>query len=340
MDTKGISDEFKKIELSVVILSLLSAFFYQLGFLFIFFLIPLQFLRNTKGFMPMFKAAVIVIAITVIVSFIKTARVETFALRSALVVSEIYIIVMMLLGFLYINYSWPGNPRMLKKLFIATIGAFFIGIPLLLIMNSAVIQNHYKSYLTVFFEALTRTFYESPRSYYSDIAAIFGTIDVETVYNNIKRTILRSYLFLYFVLLAGSWWLGSIKNVDGKWSSKLSLLAFSIPNMLWPLIIALLTVVIDSRISIGFLGHIGWNMLLIIATLYGLRGIGIIQTLLLVLNAPRILRVITYVTLVLFLMQPGLNFVVLIAVPALGLSEIWINYKNIREKKHDNEDNS
>ncbi|MCL2792257.1 MAG: YybS family protein [Spirochaetaceae bacterium] len=341
MEVEKFPDTFKKIEKEVIIFSLISVFLYQSVYFFIFFLIPLQLLRNRKGFLQMMQAAVIVSAITLIACFFRTNRVEIFALRSGIIFSEVLVVIIMLLGFLYINYNWQGNPRMLKKLVIVTIGAFFIGIPVLLTYNSTVFQDFYKSQIAVFLEGTIRTFGERSGNETLDIVAILKTVDAETVYNTIKVAIMRSYLFLYFILLSASWWLGSMKIIDGKLSNNVSLKTLSIPQFIvWPLIIALTTVVLDHRVGLGFLGYIGWNMLLIIITLYGLRGIGIIQSLFLALNVPRFFRVLIYVSLLLFLLQPGLNFIVLVAVPGLGVSEIWINYKNIREKKYDNENNS
>jgi len=341
MDAEYFSDSFRKIKKEAILFSLFSILLYQSGYFFIFFLIPLQFLRNKKGFLPIIHAAIIVIAITLIVAFFKTRGLGTFALRSTIIISEVLVLIIMLLGFLYINYNWPGNPRMLKKLLIVITGAFLIGIPALLIYNSAVFQNFYKSQIAITLEVMVRAFSQTQSSDALDFAAMLKTVDAETVYNIIKRAILRSYLFLYFIMLSGSWWIGSIKIINGKWNSRLNLKDFSVPEfMLWSLIIALTTVVIDYKINIGFLGYIGWNILLIIVTLYGLRGIGIIQTLFVVRNIPRFFRVLIFASIMLLLMQPGLRYIVLIAVPGLGVSEIWINYKNIREKKYDNEGNS
>ena len=341
MEAEKFPDNLKKIEKEAVIFSLLSVFLYQSIYFFIFFLIPLQLLKNRKGFLQMIQAAIIVSVITLIACFIRTGRVETFGLRSALIISEILVLIIMLLGFLYINYNWPKNPRMLKKLLIVTIGAFLFGIPVLLIYGSTVFQDFYKSQLAIILETMIYAFSERSSNEDLDFIARLRAVDAETIYNIIKVAIMRSYLFLYFILLSASWWLGNIRTADGKWSSKVDLKTLSLPEiMVWPLIIALTTVVIDYRVSLGFFGYIGWNILLIAVTLYGLRGIGIIQTIFSAMNVPRFFRVLIFVTIVLFLLQPGLNYIVLIIVPGLGVSEIWIDYKNIREKKYDNESNS
>ena len=97
--------------------------------------------------------------------------------------------------------------------------------------------------------------------------------------------------------------------------------------MVWPLIAALSIVVLDYRVSTGFAGYLAWNILLIMAALYGARGLGILNGLMTAANLPRGLRMLIVFTLVLILMQPGLNYLVLIGVPGLGVSELWINFK-------------
>jgi len=190
MDIEKFPDILKKTEKDAILLSLFSILLYQSGYFFIFFLVPLQFLRNKKGFMPMIQAVIMVIIMTLIISVIKTNRLETFALRSIMIISEVLLLIIMLLGFLYINYDWPGNPRMLKKLLIATTGAFFIGIPALLIYNSTVFQNFYKSQIAAVLEIMSRAFSETKSSEAADFAEMLKTVDVETVYYMIHNNLL------------------------------------------------------------------------------------------------------------------------------------------------------
>ena len=102
--------------------------------------------------------------------------------------------------------------------------------------------------------------------------------------------------------------------------------------MVWPLIVSLLVVLVDRKISAGFIGFTGWNILLIMATLYGFKGLGIIQNFMKILKFPPPMRMMIIFTLSLLLVQPGINYFILIGVPLLGVSEIWIKYeKNMKE---------
>lgn len=328
MEPGKFPDIMKNIEKEVFLFSLLSIFFHQSGYLLLFFLVPLQSLCNKKGFRSLFQAGVIVISVILIASIARTHGLESAATRFVIIVSEVYIPLVLVIGLFYINYGWPGNPRMLKKVLIVTAGAFFASIPAMLIYNSGAFQNFYKGQIALALEMLNRTFNDVQTMEASEIAEILKSIDVETVYTAVKKTVMRGYLFAYFVIISGSWWIGSSGLKNGKLQSCFKPALFTLPEyMVWPLILSLSAVVMDYKINTGFIGHFGWNILLVMVTLYGFRGLGIIQGLMTAYSLPASLRVLVVFSIVLFLMQPGLNLIILIGLPGLGVSEIWINYK-------------
>ena len=328
MELFKIPGMMKKISKEIILFSLFSVLCHQSGYLFFFFLIPLQVLKNKKGFNSLFFACVITAAAIFLASIIRTSGVQSPATRLVIIFSEMFLPAVLLTGLLYINYEWPGNPRMLKKMLIVTAGALVAGIPAMIVYNSAVFQNFYKSQIALALEMLNRAFSEVDSIEASDIAAILAGIDAGTVYGIIRKAVLRSYLFAYFAILSVSWWFGSSGIRNGRWKSSFSPSSFSLPEyMVWPLIAALSIVVLDYRVSTGFAGYLAWNILLIMAALYGARGLGILNGLMTAANLPRGLRMLIVFTIVLILMQPGLNYLVLIGVPGLGVSELWINFK-------------
>ncbi|MDX9800594.1 MAG: DUF2232 domain-containing protein [Spirochaetia bacterium] len=327
MELGKIPDMVKKIQKEVIIYSIISVFFYLSGYLFLFFLVPLQSLRNKKGFPALLQSCVIVISVIFFASIARTSGIPEAGTRIIIILSEVFLPLVVLTGFLYINYDWPENPRMLKKILIVTAGAFIAGIPALLIFNSGAFQNFYKNQIALALELLNRTFGELQNVEVSEMAEILKSIDVETVYAAVKKTVMRSYLFSYFVFLSGSWWFGSSGFKKGRWRSSFKPASFYLPEyMVWPLITALLIVVISFKINTGFIGDLGWNVLLIMVTMYGFRGFGIIQGMMASFKLPASLRVLIVFSIMLFLMQPGLNYIVLVGLPGLGVSEIWINY--------------
>lgn len=98
-------------------------------------------------------------------------------------------------------------------------------------------------------------------------------------------------------------------------------------DFVW-LVIAGLALVIGSWIGQwNRIGPVGWNVLLVGAFLFGIQGVGLVQHLLRRRGLPEgSERWVVTVTLAL-LFLPGVNVAVLVGVPLLGMSEVWIDYK-------------
>lgn len=317
----------KAIPKEVFIFSVFAVLCYQSGYLFPFFLVPLQILRNKKGFYCFFQASIITLATIAVVAFVRTKTIIG-ADKFLIIAAEIYISALLLAGFLYINCNWVGNPRMLKKVLIASAGAFIAFLPGILIYGSEFMQSLYRSQIALALEMLKNTFSQSVDIYSANMLSVIEALEIETIYETMKRFVFRGTVFLYFMTISINWWMGSSGIKNGKWQSAFSPSQFVVQEILiWPLIIALLTVIFDFKISLGFIGYLGWNILLIIGVIYGFKGFGIIQTLMIAVKLPTSFRIFFTLTLVLMLMQPGLNYGILIGLPVLGVSEIWVKYK-------------
>ncbi len=323
----------KKITPDIIWFTILATLFHQSGYLMILFLVPLQVIRNRQGFRVLFTSSAVVITAVLVMVVLRTGGMENFTERTVLVISEVLIPAYLLAGFLYINYDWPGNPRMLKKMLVATAAAFLIGIPVLLFYNIQILQDFYKQQIGIALELIKTTFAQAETVEAGDIVDIIASITPELIAETMKRTAMRTYLFSYFIILSGSWWLGSSGIRQGRWRSAFNPAQFSMPDfMVWPLIVSLLIVVIDQKLPAGFIGYTGWNILLIMITLYGFKGLGIIQNFMKIRKFPYPLRMLIIFTLSLLLLQPGVNYFILIGLPLLGVSEIWIKYeKNLKE---------
>ena len=324
----------KKITPDIIWFTILATLFHQSGYLMILFLVPLQVIRNRRDFRALFMSSAAVLAAVLVMVIIRTGVMEDSSARLVLIISEVLVPAYLLAGFLYINYDWPGNPRMLKRILAATAAAFIIGIPILLFFSNQILQDYYNEQIAFAIDLIKKTFAEADSVEAGDMAEIITSVTPELVAETMKRTALRTYLFCYFMILSGSWWFGGSGIRMGRWKSVFNPSKFTIPDfMVWPLIISLLVVVVDNKFSAGFIGYTGWNILLIMGTLYGFKGLGIIQNFMKILKFPPPMRMLLIFTISLLLLQPGINYFVLIGIPLLGVSEIWIKYeKNLKEK--------
>ena len=150
-----------------------------------------------------------------------------------------------------------------------------------------------------------------------------------------RAVFLRSYLLDYLVLLTFSWWAGSLlgRRSLGMPPGITRLARFRPPEaLIWPLIAGLALVLLALVTPLGPLELAGWNLLLCMMFVYGLAGLGILRFTLERFGAPRGMRVAAAVMLVVLAFAPAVNAVLAVLIPALGVSETWINYRRIERK--------
>ncbi len=324
----GLIQRMKKYTPDIIWFTVLSLLFHQSGYLMFMFMVPLQAIRNRKDFRTFFTSSSAVLAGILIMVIVRTSGMTDLSTRGVLVFSEFLVPAFLLSGFMYINYNWPGNPGMLKRMVVVTAGALVVGIPVVLFFNNQLLQAYYREQIAFALDIINKTFSEIDSVEMGEMAEVIKSINVDMVAGGMKRTFLRGYLFAYFLIISGSWWLGSSGFKKGRWKSSFHPASFKVPEvMVWPLILSLLAVVVDYKVSIGALGYAGWNILLIMVTLYGFKGLGIIYNFMKIHKFPHSMRVLVIFTIILFLLQPGIKYFVLIGVPCLGVSEIWIKYR-------------
>ena len=130
------------------------------------------------------------------------------------------------------------------------------------------------------------------------------------------------FLTASFVLFVGKM-LGG-KSFRDQW--RLGLADFVLrPIYVWILILSWALALIDTQFSLGILGIVSWNIALGTGALYGLQGLAILQSWFNGKQRPKS----SPIGLLLFLMLvPGINGVVAIGLPLLGVSENWIRYQS------------
>ncbi len=177
-------------------------------------------------------------------------------------------------------------------------------------------------------------------------AAPPAALTADTLMRLIGGIFIRSYLFDYFLLLVGSWWLGSQIGARslGRPAGITRLVDFHLPDWaIWPLIGGLALVVLDifgGRTGAAAGGRtlpdapgaaaiVGWNAALIFLFLFGLAGIGILRHLFQAFRVPRGLRLLIVLGLVALILSPRISLIFLLLIPGLGISEIWIKFRRL-----------
>jgi hypothetical protein len=157
-------------------------------------------------------------------------------------------------------------------------------------------------------------------------ASVFASTDdaIELV----KDLFFRNFLFSYFLLLSADWALavGIHGRVAGGVGFKIE--KFSVPEtLLWPLLGLWALVLIDVLADMRMIGYAAWNGGMILLFVYALQGIAILRVLFRRYGVGKGLRIMVTAASVFVLLTPGINLVLIIGVPLLGVSEYWVHYR-------------
>jgi hypothetical protein len=164
-----------------------------------------------------------------------------------------------------------------------------------------------------------------------DAAALAATIDAAALAATAKEALLSSILAIILALLGGSWWLGSSLSRSGEGVQKAPPLPdVRIPQVLvWPFLAAwasvLATMVFKAAI---LLRSVAWNCALAMSVVYAAQGLGIIAHFFKRWNLPRSLRIAAVAVAI--LSAPMAGSAIGIALPLLGVTEVWIPYRNLK----------
>ncbi len=146
-----------------------------------------------------------------------------------------------------------------------------------------------------------------------------------------------SFVFGYFLNLAGSWYVGGRIGSRNRFAEGAKLQAFQLPDlMVWPLIASWSVVLLGRFATLGWLRAFALNAGLILLALYAVQGLAVIETLLArSRRGPEGGRRLLVMGLLVALVVPVLTVVAMVVVPLVGVSEIWIKYRIERKEGTD-----
>ncbi len=325
--------------IEALVLAGVSTLLYHLGMGFVFFLIPLQVVLIRKGSRSFALTAGLAFALIIAVRFILLAG-NQGSLAAPFLVMEIATVVLLLGGLIVIQlpeiaaeFERFRAPRVLRLL-IATAITGLLAVPLILYLRGS---EEFTLGLQQLFESLSATM-NSALSASETFGFVPGNglFQAETLMEVSRTLLLRSFLFDYFLLLTFSWWLGTIIGFRtlGKSPGMSRVANFKLPDVyIWPLIASLAVVLGSLFVRLGFLEIVAWNVLLIMAFLYGVAGLGIIRFLLKKFKIPAGLRWLLILIIIFAAFTPRISLAVLVLVPGLGVSEIWLKYRREERSK-------
>ena len=309
----------------LAIVSVISFFLYQMNMLIVF-CIPLQVLYVRRGERELSYGAILVLVALGVLAIFRTSSIEETALRNGILAMETILPSFFIVGVIAVNLRWKTVSRMLFKIMALTGGVGVLSAPLIYLMGKS---EYFSLLIESQVELIGQIF--AGRSAQIDggttvVESLFS--DTEGLISLVKGILLRNYLFMYFIIVSGSVWIGN--NIAGRTQNRSPrrLATFSVPDWaVWPLLISWAGVLLDMVLDIGILRYIVWNAGMIMLLIYGIQGVGILQIILDNRRIPRRARILIVASIVLLLFWPGVNLFVLIGLPGLGVSKLWIHYK-------------
>lgn len=329
--------------IEILIFAAVSTLLYRLGMGPILFLVPLQVLYTRRGKKSFGWAAALTLVLIIVIGAALARRWSTGeALTSATVISlqmpslvfELTVGALMIGGLALIQLPemtpqlrLPRYPRV-TRLVLATAITGILSVPTILYLtgNEAFFTN-IEEFFTVLAES-TNSAIIGTQSEALPIAA--QPIQTESLLRFIGMVLRRTYLFYYFLILTFGWWLGTIIGARsmGRHPGLTRVADFKLPDRyVWPLIASLALVVLNLIVPLEPLEVLAWNALLIFAFLYGISGLGIIRFLLSKLKVRPGIRWLVIIGIIILAMTPRIGIAVLILIPGLGVSEVWLKYR-------------
>ncbi len=300
-----------------------SILIFQISVVFFLFAVPLFIIQKRYGVQYLFMAGFFVALVIVIQTVIRGSGIEGKSLRQFLIIAELAYPLAIIGGVMAVSYY---RMRTLHLLIAATAGFAILSIPMIYYYSGneeiVTLLKDQIIYVSDIFSkgAASSDSFES--------AVLVKELQPDRIIEATSKLVLRNYLLAYFIMLTGSWYFADA--VSRRWlkKPKFKLVDFIVPEtLIWPLIVSLVCVLADVFMGIGWIGHLMWNSTFIMALIYGLHGIGLIEYLLNRYKVSRSRRRFIVIISIAVLLLPGINLVILIGVPVLGVSELWIRYR-------------
>ncbi|MDR2588941.1 MAG: YybS family protein [Spirochaetales bacterium] len=182
------------------------------------------------------------------------------------------------------------------------------------------------------YEALLKAQVEATLRYITEAQGEQGTlafVSVEEITRLSRLVFLDTYLAGYFVTLAANWVIGvrMAMRMGGEMREFPAYRSFRMPDgAVWIFLLSWAVVFISRFRSLGFGEIAAWNTALLVSILYACQGVGIIKSW--TYDMAPVGRFAVTVMLFTLLFVPGLRFIVIAGVPLLGVTELWIHYRN------------
>jgi len=337
--------------LEVFLFTLSSLVLYHIGIGVGVFLIPLQVVASRRGVQSLIGACGLFLLVFIALRFLPFLGGQLQP--DILTVVEIVFVLSLLIGLMIVNLPPLAGLRTLFRLLGATAVAGLAAVPIAMwLWGNPQFQAAMGTTFSEVSRMLTSLFTGKEETTDPAISAFLSPtalMRMSTAY------VSRSLLAFYFGLLSFSWWAGQTSASRVPWARqrRFHFADFRLEGFwLWPLIASWALVLLDlflhfpgpGRVTLDaargmspggspFWIYCAWNVGLVMMILYGLQGLSILRFLFEKHGLPRLLWLILLVGLIALAASPKAGLLVIVALPAFGVSENWIRYRVAAERE-------
>lgn len=301
---------------------------YQFGALFFLMSVPLFILGFKRGREYLLYAIGMLLGMVLLQVFIRTRGIESGVLRRFFFVLEIVYPLGILAGIAAVFW---GKGRVLYRLLAGTAAVLIISLPVVGIYSGS-------QEVAGFLREQTGLILEALKSSMNNTVATGGTmmlatLDADEVYELILQLFVKNYLFSFFLVLSAGWLVADRLYSRFTGGTPFSLTGFHVPELLlWPILGTWTGVLLDVTAGIPVIGFLFWNYGMILLSIFALQGAAILKFLFGQYGVSRLIQTLVVFSAVIVLMTPRINLILIVGVPLLGLSEIWVRYRAVNSE--------
>ena len=304
--------EARKVWAEAIGLSALAAFLYQSALLVFVFLVPLEVLSRRRGADWLGMASVLTGLVILVSRIVGLVRLGV-DWDASILLMEMFAPVTFLGGLYLLETRLIVGVRRLYRLVQAIMVVGAVSVPIIMLISSSDIAMQA---LRGQFEVLHDMFAGDAAG--SPELGRFATVD--GLMDAVITLLLSTYLFAYALVLSANWYLGRLIAAKMLGVEPYRLRRFYLPEpFIWAMVAASAGALLSVVAELGVFEHVAWNALFIVLLLYAAQGLGIMWSLLDRYEIAQAIRIGIAAGLVILLAIPGVNMLVFLGLPGLGL---------------------
>jgi hypothetical protein len=296
---------------AIIAYGLAGVVFYQIGLLLLFFVIPLFLLHLRHGTRAGLAGALFAFIGIALVSYVRAALILKAAVPlDALALGLSLPATMLLGGIVTASPAPPGLPRHFK-LAIGSLAAAAGCLPLLFFMTS---NAEFESLMRLQLKALT---------------AELASGEVSALAAMAEKLLWSTFAGGIFLSLGASWLIARRMQARAERTSlEGPILGFRLPAwFVWLFLGSWAGVLAGLMIKSPLIDYFSWNCAIVASAFFGFQGYAVIRFWIARIFKEERTKVLVGGALLMIVFIPGLNVVPLVAIPLLGVSEVWIDYR-------------